>query len=275
MFFTSVSFAQITVNFNADTTIVCEGYPLQFHDQSTGYNVYKWNWAFGDGEIDSVQNPVHAYSTAGTYSVTLIASSLYQPDTLLPPDTSTGTKLKTNYIVVRKLPVPEFTYTDTLFLPSYLYYFYGVVSNDDALPYHYFWSFEDTTFQYGDTVAIHTFSNSGDFSVSLLVESGAGCVDTITKIINVKDILEVPNIFSPNGDGQNDVFVVKTNGANEFLLEIFNRWGAIVYSQTAKRLQWDGRSSAGVKLPAGTYYYHISSPEVKEYNQAGAILLVK
>lgn len=269
MFFASFSFGQIAVNFSADTTYVCEGYPLQFNDQSSGYNVYKWHWDFGDGGIDSVQNPIHIYNTAGSYTVTLTASSISPP-----ADTSTGTKIKTNYINVRQIPVADFSYTDTLFLPSYLYYFSSIVTNNDELPYHYFWNFDELNFQLGDTVAIHTFPKEGNFSVSLIIEAGAGCVDTITKVISVKDALEVPNVFSPNGDGQNDVFVVKTNGANEFLLEIFNRWGAIIYSQTAKRLQWDGRSSAGVKLPAGIYYYHITSPDVKEYSKAGAILLV-
>ena len=91
----------------------------------------------------------------------------------------------------------------------------------------------------------------------------------------VKDILDAPNIFSPNGDGYNDVFIVKTNGANQFLLEVFNRWGAIIYSITAKRPQWDGRSSSGVILPPGSYFYHITSPDVKGYKKAGVIQLVK
>ncbi len=261
--------AQISVKFDADTTVVCEGYPLQFNDKSTGFNVFKWHWDFGDATTDSVQNPVHAFSAAGTYTVTLTASSRYLDDT------STATVSKINYIIVRKLPVPEFSYSDTMFLPSYLYYFKATVSNDDLLPYHYFWNFDQLQYIAGDTVEIHTFPKEGSFMVSLIVEAGAGCTDTITKTINVKDVLETPNIFSPNGDGQNDVFLVKSNGVNEFVLEIFNRWGAIVYSLTAKRLQWDGRSSAGVIMPPGTYFYHITSPDVKGYNKAGVIQLVK
>lgn len=266
----SFSGAQISVKFNADTTVVCEGYPLQFNDLSTGFNVYKWLWNFGDDSTSVLQNPVHAYSTSGTYTVTLTASSIYTDDT------STATVSKTNYIIVRKIPAPDFTYTDTMFLPSYLYYFKGSVSNDDlVLPFSYYWNFDQLQFVGGDTVEIHTFPKEGDFPVSLIVESGAGCTDTVTKIVSVKDVLEAPNIFSPNGDGQNDVFLVKSNGVNEFVLEVFNRWGAIIYSLTAKRLQWDGRSSSGVILPPGTYYYHVTSPDVKGYNKAGVILLVK
>lgn len=261
--------AQISVKFNADTTYVCEGYPLQFNDESTGFNIIKWMWDFGDSNTDTVQNPIHAYSTAGTYTVTLTASSLYLNDTTV------GTLSKTNYIVVRKIPVPDFTYTDTLFLPSYLYYFRSVVTNSDNLSYSYFWSFEENQFEQGDSVAIHTFTNNNSYSIGLIVESGAGCQDTVIKTIQVEDITEAPNVFSPNGDGHNDVFVVKTNGSNLFLLEVFNRWGAIVYSITAKRLQWDGRSSSGAILPPGPYFYHITSPDVKGYDISGFVQLVK
>jgi len=173
------------------------------------------------------------------------------------------------------MPVPDFVYTDTMFLPSFLYYFDGKVINRDTLHYHYYWNFNQAAFQSGDTIEIHSFPNEGTFQVSFLVDAGLGCVDTITKTITVKDAFEASNIFSPNGDGQNDVFIVKTNGTNEFVMDIFNRWGAIVYSLTAKRLQWDGRSSAGVILPPGTYYYLVSSPDVSGYNKTGVILLVK
>lgn len=269
MFLASFSHAQITVKFSADTTVVCEGYPLQFFDESSGYNVFKWHWDFGDSSTDTLQNPTHIYSDSGVYTVTLTASSTYLTDT------STATLVKTKYVYVRRMPVIDFIYTDTMFLPSFLYYFDGTVTNRDTLPYYYSWNFDQTAFQPSDTIEIHTFPEEGSFYVCFLVDAGLGCIDTICKSIDTKNVLEAPNVFSPNGDGQNDVFVVRTNGANEFVMDIFNRWGAIVYSLTAQRLQWDGRSSAGVVLPAGTYYYHISCPDVSDYNLTGVILLVK
>jgi gliding motility-associated-like protein len=258
-------FSQIEVNFKSDTTVICEGSSISFTDLSISDTVKNWHWNFGDGGVDSIQNPTHIYVTSGVYTVSLTASG----------SNATQTKIKTNYIFVRKFPTASFSFTDTMFLPSYLFYFHGTVLNIDTLPYKYYWNFNQSLYQLGDSIAINTFPASGSYIVSLIVEAGKGCQDTINNTILVNDVLEAPNIFSPNGDGQNDVFIVKSNGVNEFELDVFNRWGAIVYTQIAKRLQWDGRTSAGVQLPCGTYFYHITSPDVKGYKKAGVILLVK
>jgi gliding motility-associated-like protein len=66
----------------------------------------------------------------------------------------------------------------------------------------------------------------------------------------------VPNTFTPNGDGDNDFFVVVglENYPNA-TVEVFNRWGNIVYSGDPYRNEWNGNSNAGQPLPVGTYYY--------------------
>lgn len=265
IFFVNFIFSQINVNFNADTTVICEGGTIQFTDLSVGLNVFNWKWNFGDNGIDSIQNPIHQYNDSGDFTVTLTASS----------SNATQTKSKTKYIKVRKFPDADFTYTDTMFLPSYLLYFHGYVINKDSLQYKYYWNFNQTNYLLGDSDAIFTFPNADTYYVNLIVEAGKGCRDTVFDTLSVTDVLDAPNIFSPNGDGINDVFVVKSNGVSEFVLDVFNRWGAIVYSQTARRLQWDGRTSAGVLLPCGTYFYHITSTELKGYKKAGVLLLVK
>lgn len=265
-FFAFDAVAQIAVNFAADTTLVCPGYVIQFTDHSVGDTVKNWHWDFGDGTtIDSVQNPNHAYTTAGFYTVSLTASS----------SNATQTKTKTNYIHVRDFPQALFNYTDTLFLPSYLLYFHGSVANNDNYPYYYFWNFDNSSFVQGDTITTHLFNNAGNHNVSFLVKAGAGCADTINQTISISDTLAAANIFTPNNDGQNDIFIVKTNGYNKFTLDIFNKWGAIVYSVTAKRLEWDGYSSAGIQVPPGVYYFHVTSSDVKGYKLSGKILLIR
>jgi len=257
--------AQIYVDFKADTTLVCPGYSIQFFDLSVGDTVFNWHWYFGDGDSSTLQNPMHAYLSPGFYTVSLTASS----------SNSTKTKIKTNYIHVRDFPQLQLTYNDTIFLPTFEYYFSAQVLNNDNYPYYYYWSFDQSTYQKGDTFAIHTFPSKGNHTVSVIVKAGAGCNDTASLDINVKDTLLAANIFTPNGDGMNDIFIVKTNGYNDFTLEIFNKWGAIVYSLTAKRLYWDGYSSAGVPVPSGVYYFHVTSPDIKGYKLSGKILLIR
>lgn len=257
--------AQIAVNFIADTTIVCPNYPIQFTDISVGDTVFNWHWDFGDGTIDSVQNPSHAYTTPGFYTISLTASS----------SNDTQTKVKTNYIHVRDFPQALINYLDTIFLPTYFICFVGSVANNDGYFYKYYWNFDNTGYGYGDSIKTHLFDSDGTHTINLMVYAGAGCRDTSTLTITIKDTLGAPNIFTPNNDNQNDLFIVKTNGYNNFTLDIFNRWGVIVYSVTAKYLQWDGYSSAGVPVPAGVYYYHVTSPDIKGYKLSGKILLIR
>lgn len=258
--------AQIAVNFVADTTVVCPHFYIQFTDNSVGDTVFNWHWDFGDGTfIDSVKNPTHSYTNPGFYTVSLTASS----------SNATQTKVKTNYIHVRDFPQALINYSDTTFLPTYLLYFAGSIANNDGYFYKYYWSFDNSNYTMSDSIITHLFDNDGSHTVNLIVYAGAGCRDTAILTLTTKDTLAAPNIFTPNNDGQNDIFIVKTNGYHNFTLDIFNRWGAIVYSVTAKRPQWDGYSSAGVQVPAGIYYFHVTSPDIKGYKLSGKILLIR
>ena len=83
------------------------------------------------------------------------------------------------------------------------------------------------------------------------------------------DILEgiiVPNVFTPNNDGWNDVFDVRTSDVGAFSMEIYNRWGNMVYESETPLVSWDGRNQAGEEMPAGTYFYVITKAEMNTGN---------
>ncbi len=69
-----------------------------------------------------------------------------------------------------------------------------------------------------------------------------------------------PNVFTPNGDGENDLFIVEVPGRiNECTeLIIYNRFGEIQFISTGNNLKWDGRNNVGVELPNGTYFYTLN-----------------
>lgn len=74
------------------------------------------------------------------------------------------------------------------------------------------------------------------------------------------DSLVVVEGFSPNGDGINDTFAVTYSGSEPVVLEVYNRWGSLVFGSENYRSDWDGTSNQGrflgeSRLPAGTYYF--------------------
>lgn len=68
----------------------------------------------------------------------------------------------------------------------------------------------------------------------------------------------IPNTFTPNGDGMNDTFGIAGEGVHEFKMQIFNRWGQLIYESANANERWDG-TFQGVKVPMGTYIYKVSA----------------
>jgi gliding motility-associated-like protein len=100
----------------------------------------------------------------------------------------------------------------------------------------------------------HTFNFSDNHIVVLVVTSEDGCTDTTFAIVPIIEGFEIPNVFTPNGDGVNDVFQISGSGFNTYKCQIFNRWGNLVFESSAPQISWDGKTLAGVKAPSGVYF---------------------
>ena len=86
---------------------------------------------------------------------------------------------------------------------------------------------------------------------------------------------KLATIFTPNGDGINDVFYIDTNAAEKINIQIFNRWGNLVFESTNKTL-WDGNNNNGTPFSEGVYYYIVSFiNEGEQKNYKGFIQLVR
>ncbi len=103
----------------------------------------------------------------------------------------------------------------------------------------------------------------GDYSVYVIVD---GCVSGITNtavgIININDFedYEFPNVITPNNDGVNDSLDISSHykTCQEFNLQIFNRWGNLVFEQTLNSEKFSGSSSSSTELSDGVYFYKLS-----------------
>jgi len=131
-----------------------------------------------------------------------------------------------------------------------------VAQDPDTLLYGFDWGFQDGGT--GNSFSIvHTFPSAGAYDVQLTVSNHYGCRDVISKNIKVFDYLKVPNVFTPNQDGYNDYFKVRTNGTNTYSFIVYSKTGAMLYRSESPVISWDGRSMFGHELKPGIYYYVI------------------
>ena len=131
------------------------------------------------------------------------------------------------------------------------------------------WNFEGYPSQTGESIQI-TFPDTGTVILTYVVENDEGCLDTIIATILVVDDVVVPNVFSPNGDGKNDVFAVGNIEAfNNASLIIYNRWGKLVYESSAYQNTWTGD-----EYPDGTYFYVLEIPKLQK-NYKGTVTICR
>jgi len=127
--------------------------------------------------------------------------------------------------------------------------------------FSYNWDFGDGS-NSTDQNPVHAYSASGTYTVTITISSGAPdfCEDiyTLTVVID----LRIPNCFSPNDDGINDVFVISgISNYPDCQLSVYNRWGNLVYRKKPYDNSWDATPNAGImlagkqKVQPGTYYY--------------------
>ncbi|MDQ3190343.1 MAG: gliding motility-associated C-terminal domain-containing protein [Bacteroidota bacterium] len=140
---------------------------------------------------------------------------------------------------------------------------------------NWYWDFGD-----GATSTVqnpnHNYPNSGTYIAQLIVESANSCKDTISVEITMSEGIIIPNVFSPNGDGKNDWFYIPNTGLGEFSIEIYNRWGTKIWETTAPEIRWDGRTSAGLPVSDGTYFYILKAVgKEKDHSINGTVNLFR
>lgn len=160
------------VNFSATPLSGCVPLTVQFTDLSTasGSSITAWLWDFGDGTTGSVKNPVHTYTAAGNYNVTLRVTTV---------SGCSKTLTKSNYIHASNGVIAAFTNTTPTgcSLPVTIV-FTNTSSGSGTLSY--LWDFGD-----GFTSTLqnpsHTYITQGSFTVSLRVTSSTGCITTLVR----------------------------------------------------------------------------------------------
>jgi len=125
------------------------------------------------------------------------------------------------------------------------------------------------------------YTEPGTYPVVLVVKSDKGCTDTLIRpLVVMEDFgIYVPNAFTPNGDGLNDIFQPKGFGVTKYELNIYDRWGERVFHTTTFEQGWDGSFTGRGQKPCeeGTYTWLINCTSVfnKSHELKGHVTLMK
>jgi gliding motility-associated-like protein len=244
----------------------CLNVPVLFTDTSSGA-IATWSWNFGSG-TSGAQDTSFAFTSTGMQTVTLVVS------------TSAGcSDTITRSIFVNPLPTASYSYVTAC--PDSAA-FTDLSSMSGGAIVSWGWDFGDSTFSSVQN-ATHTWDSAGTYVVTLLVTSDSGCVNTFSDSVTVDDCATdvvndpvVPSAFTPNGDGHNDLLVVKGGPFKELEFRIFNEWGNEIYRGTVQAEGWDG-TFKGKAQPGGTYVWTISviTLDDRQIDLAGDVTLIR
>ena len=229
----------------------------------------KWSWNFGNGNSSQLQNGVTAYLTTGNYNIQLVASNK-----IGCADTS--------YHKVHAVPAPTAIPASNPIT---------ILSGGDAqlnmnytgaiISYNWIPSQNLTCNRCPNPRATPQFTTK--YTVNITDRYGCTAKGEVTvKVVCNGQNFFIPNTFSPNGDGSNDVFYPRGSGLDRAkILRIFNRWGEVVFEKydmpiNAASAGWDG-TWKGKKADAGVYIYQLEiyckNGELITYN--GNITLIR
>lgn len=180
----------------------------------------------------------------------------------------------TVYTMIHMLPV-IIADRDTGYSPLTVHFDYQAI-NAASCTWFFPGNYTDT-----NKMTSYTFTGYGNDTVWLEVSSGEPyfCTETDSIIITVDIIVTIePNsVFTPNGDGYNDFFLVKSFGLKEMDVKIFNQWGNRVYEITEVNGKWDGLTENGAEAADGTYFYELKAKGIDDlgYERKGTVLLLR
>lgn len=254
-------YPQPKANFSSSAIEICSNNSIQFTDLSNGITnpINKWNWDFSNGRISNIPNPLTKFTDSGNIQVRLSVAN------------TQGCNSDTAYKLINIHPNPVLIMADSKMIlegasvnlmPKFVY--------GNQLSF----SWSPSLYLNNDTALAPISTPSNNTTYQLLVTGEGGCTTSDTLFVKVLKNPVIPNAFSPNGDGINDVWNIEYldtyQGAT---VDIFNRYGQKVYSvSNGYTIPWNGKYN-GKTLPVGTYYY-IINPKNGRQVLSGSVTII-
>ncbi len=245
------------IGFAANETEGCQPFRVQFEEQCSipaPYNIsqYTWNLGDGDGPINTT-NPVNVYHTdslpdlsIAQYTVSLQATSgngCVNSDTV------------TSYIT--EYPKPDALFAAEPWVTDVLNTEFDFIDKSSENVTEWYWGFGDGGYSIDENPTYRYDEIVGEYDVTQYVTTQYGCMDTISGTVEIEPIYTfyIPSAFTPDADGINEEFYGDGEGFISYTMNIYNRWGDMIFQSNDKDLHWDG-SYKGKQVQQGTYIYY-------------------
>lgn len=228
-------------NAGPDKNILCTGPTITLDGTGTATGV-EYIWAPASGIASGANTLTPSVKDAGTYTLTV-----------RDPNTKC---FVSDVVTVIKDPVPAASFTANPITGEapLKVDFKNTTTGSNV----YDWDFGDKNTS-KDLNPTNIFVNAGEYLVKLTTSDNSKCQSIAYATIKVYEKFEyfIPNIFTPNGDGKNDLYTITSSGVETLSGEIYDRWGLKLFSWNQKNDGWDGRSPSGSEVTDGTYFYII------------------
>lgn len=254
----------------ADPALACMGQNIVFNHLTEWIDSqYEVLWDFGDGFVVEALNANHSYDNVGTYDVELTINNLFDCQT---------TAIFENVLTVVPDPIADFSFSPeevSSLIPEVQF----ENLSENATQSQWFFGRGMTSIE---PHPVFSFPDTGFFEVALVATNIAGCSDTLTQQLYVEPEIAyfLPNAFTPNADGVNDVFlgVGRFQYMKDFEMRIWNRWGEQVFYTNDSNEGWNGkRQNIGGFVSTGMYVYMVQyeDPQGKQVELKGGVSLIR
>jgi gliding motility-associated-like protein len=249
-------------NFTILDSSGCKPLSVQFINLSEAWTPLNYSWNFENGYFSLEENPSTEYSFSGFFTPSLTVS------------TSSGCVDEDTFVIetpIHVFPLPQANFTvepnvvDILDPEVYITDIsqgatsvYYEISNGDSI------TIESTNY---------TFYNAGLFEITQTVWNEFGCISQVTGGVRVNGYLFfMPTAFTPNGDGYNDVLRPEHTGILNYLIQVYDRWGKVIFTSNDPNEGWEGND-----ISDGVYNYIVKLDDLTKtpHHYSGSITLIR